>query len=318
MNNLLDIVNLLTTLALPIAMGYGFRLLKIFDQRESETLRKFVIRVGIPFLILKTLYKANIESLGQFFPMAASYVSITVLFTLSAYYLAPLVSPHKIRQNTFAFSLIVGNYAFLGWGVVYSFYGEEALARAVFFTTVFWPTFLLFGFWLVHRMNPGGKDSNLSYRRILLKNGSVPIITAAFSILINFLQIPIPDVLWNLTDKFSTFTIPMILFTIGLNFKMRMPLDKLKVLSAATLYRLVAGFALGFVVLVVVRLIFPMDEISQKVVLIESVMPTATMAVFFTEYIDIDQELMSGIIAFSTLLSLLTLPLWYMAVEMMF
>jgi len=39
------------------------------------------------------------------------------------------------------------------------------------------------------------------------------------------------------------------------------------------------------------------------------------MATFFSEYVPLDEELLSGIIAVSTLLSFVTLPLWVMVIR---
>jgi predicted permease len=90
-----------------------------------------------------------------------------------------------------------------------------------------------------------------------------------------------------------------------------MPWDSLRVVTIASLIRLIDGFGFGVVILFILRPVFSLDMVSQKVLLIESGMPAAALAVFFIQYIEIDQELMSSIIAFTTVLSLLTIPLWF-------
>jgi len=316
MKNFTDILMLLVALVLPMALGYFFRLIRLFNDKESDTLRKFVVRVSVPFLIFKALYTANVSILGQFFPAAFSFFLLTSLYTGSGFYISRFISKESARRNAFSFAVSMGNYAFLGWGVVYSFYGEEAFARAVFFTMLFWPIFLLHGFWLVHRQNR--HSSKGSVVKLIVKNAAVPVTTAITGMGMNILHIPVPDVVWGLVEKFAAFVIPMILFTIGLNFKLIMPRSNLVTLTSAIVYRLFFGFGLGLVALSVARVIFPIDLITQKVVLIQSIMPTATMVVFFVEYTEMDKELLSGIIALSTLVSLITIPLWYAVVERLF
>lgn len=321
MKFILHIPVLLLPLFLPMALGYFFRKVRVFDERGGQALQTFVVKVSVPFLIFKNLYKADMRSLGQFFPLMAAYFLLTVLFTLAAYLGAPRVSDDPKKQNAFGFSLIMGNYAFLGWSVAYMFYGDEALTRGVLFTLMFWPIFLSCGFWLVHQRQPGGGGSLASSLRPLLKNAAVPVLSSALGVGMNVLNIPVPEVLWNLVQQFAAFTIPLILFTIGLNFKIRMPRTHFKVIASATFVRLIMGFAFGLVVVTLLKLVFPpdmFDPLSQKVVLLEGPMPAATMAVFFISFIDIDKEVMSGIIAFSTLASLLTIPLWYVVVERFF
>lgn len=317
MKNFFDILLLFVAVVLPIGLGYFFRNIKLFDEKECNALRKFVIKVSVPFLIFKNLYRANIDSLGQFFPSATAFILMTVMFTVSGFYLSRRITPVREKQNAFSFSVFMGNYGFLGWGVVYSFFGDAALTRAVFFTMVFWPVFLLCGFWLVHR-DEQHPTSAPPFLKVLLKNGAVPILTAITGIAMNLLKVPVPETAWNFVEKFAAFTIPMILFTIGLNFQLLMPRAKFRVLLSASIYRLVFGFGVGLLALIAVRLIFSVDAITQKVILVESIMPTATMTVFFTEYARVDKELHSGIIAFSTLLSLATIPFWYVVVERFF
>lgn len=314
----MDIPLLLVPLVLPLALGYFSRKLKLFTEKEVDALHKFVVKMSVPFLIFKSLYTAKIESLAQLFPMAGAYTLLTVLFTVLVYYLAPRVSQIKAKQNAFAFSIIMGNYAFLGWGVAYLFYGEEGLTRAVFFTTPFWPVFLLCGFWLVQQRHPDGGGTFREFVAVMLKNAGIPLLITGLGIAMNVLRLPVPAPLWGVVDQFAGFTIPLILYIIGLNFKIRTPLANLKIITTATFIRLIVGFGLGFVAVGAMELLFPMDGMSRKVILLEAAMPHATMAVFFTQYIEIDKELLSSIIAFATMISLFTMPMWLWVVERFF
>ncbi len=326
MINFLDILMLLVAIVLPMVLGYFFKIIRLFDDKEVIALRKFVVKVSVPFLIFRNLYRADIGSLGQVFPSVSAYFFLAVFFTVSGYVFSRYVSRNKRKRNAFAFSTFIGNYAFLGWGVVYSFYGEEALTRAVFFTMFFWPIFLLCGFWMIHRgkrqegeTNGGGlRQTVRSFLTVLLKNALVPIIVAVLGIGLNLVHFVVPVILWEFIENFAVITIPMILFTIGLNFRLRMPRTDVKVLAAASFYRLVYGFLLGLLTVVIIRFLFSADILTQKVVLIESVMPAAAMTVFFIEYDDIDAELHSGIIGFTTLVSLVTIPFWYVVVERLY
>lgn len=318
MTFILTIPVLLLPLFLPMVLGYFFRKIKVFDERGGQALQTFVVKVSVPFLIFKNLYEADMRSLGQFFPLVTAYFLLTVLFTLAAYLGSPRVSADFPKQNAFGFSLIMGNYAFLGWSVVYMFYGNGALTRAVLFTLMFWPIFLSCGFWLVHRRSSAGGDSFLTSLKPLFKNAAVPVLSSAVGVGMNVLKIPVPEIPWKLVQQFAAITIPMILFTIGLNIKIRMPRTHLKVIAAAAFVRLILGFVFAVLVVILLKLIFPahmFDTLSQKVILLEGPMPAAAMAVFFISYIKIDKEVMSGIIAFSTLASLLSIPLWYAVVE---
>ncbi|MCX6582873.1 MAG: AEC family transporter [Candidatus Aminicenantes bacterium] len=316
MKNFTDILMLLLVLVLPIGVGYLLRLTRIFNDKETDVLRKFVIRVCVPFLVFKNLYKTETSVLDQLLPSIFAFVLLCILYTGAAYLLSQVVSHVKPHRDTYAFAVSMGNYMFLGWGVVHSFYGEAAFTRAVFFTIFFWPVFLLGGFWLAHRQ--GSKDGKRSFLSLIISNGGVALAAALLGIVMNRFHIPIPGIISDLVDKFAVFTIPMILMVIGLNFALIMPKANFKIIAAATFTRLIGGFALGFATLVITRFLFSPDLLTGRVILMESIMPTAALTVFFVDHSEMDKELLAGIITFSTLISLATIPLWYVVIEKFF
>jgi predicted permease len=315
----MNIILIVIAIMLPIAFGYIFRILGVFKEDEINTLRKFVVKVSVPFIIFKNLFKANMESLTQIYPAMFSLILLTLLFAITAYIISNYISKKKKEQNSYAFTTFAGNYGYLGWGVLYYLYGDPGFTRSVFFTLIFWPAFLTIGFVLLYfRNKKHSTKGNHKLLIILIKNASIPIISAILAISMNLINITIPELVWDFIIKFAGFTIPMILFTIGLNFKFRMKRSQLRIIISATAHRILFGFILGILTCFVTRLIFPVDIIMQKVILVESVMPTAAMSPFFEEYIDMDKKLVSGVIAFSTIFSLITIPFWFYIIEMIF
>lgn len=316
MKNFLDVLLLLLVLVLPIGIGYFIRFTRLFSDNEADILRKFVIRICVPFLIFKNLYKTGSSILNQILPTVFAFTLLCILYTGAAYLLSHIVSREKIHRNTYAFAVSMGNYMFLGWGVILSFYGEAAFTRSVFFTIFFWPVFLIVGFWMVHRL--GSSERKHSFLKVMLNNGGAAFVAAILGIVMNKFGVTVPGIIDDLVNKFADFTIPMILLVIGLNFKLIMPKDNFKIVIAASLTRLIGGFALGVATLFITRFLFSPDVLTERVILMESIMPTAAMTVFFIDYTEMDKELLSGIITFSTLISLITIPFWYYVIEKIF
>ncbi|MBN2345838.1 MAG: AEC family transporter [Candidatus Aminicenantes bacterium] len=307
-----------TTLAilLPIAFGWALKRGRIFKEGEVAALRKFVVRVALPFLIFQNLYRADVESLRQALPVVAGFVLLTSLYTLAARLAAPRAAGNETRQLTFAFAVFAGNYAFLGWGVIASYFGPKALTRAVFFSMFFWPVFLTCGFLLRRRFcRSCDIERGESFFKVLVRHAGVPMATAALALSLNIGRVRLPAPLGSFIGQFAALAIPMILFAIGQNLRLLMPADRLRLVLSASFFRLAGGFALGLAVVAILRLLFDVDALSRQVILLQAVMPTATMATFFGEYVPLDEELLSGIIAVSTLLSFVTLPLWVMVIR---
>lgn len=310
------ILSVQLAILLPIALGYALRHLRVFDETEVGGLRKFVMKVGIPFMVFNNLLRADVQSLAQAAPIIVSFALVTVLFTVAAHFTAPLVSVDPLQRAAYSCSVFAGNYAFLGWGVIASFYGEQALTRAVFFTMFFWPVFLLTGFWLDHHskrdLDPGSRRPFLP---ILIRNAGVPLSASAAAILMNVLGGRLPVVLDDFVRSVAAIGVPLILFSIGLSLRVKLPRSKVRIVVLASVARLIVGFVPGLLVVVAVRMLYPLDPLSQKVVLMQAVMPTATMATFFMEYVPLDGELLSAAITFSTIASLFTLPFWFWVIQ---
>ncbi len=311
-----DLLPTLLAILLPIAFGWLLKKARVFRENEVAALRKFVVRVALPFLIFQNLYRADVESLRQALPVIAGFVFLTALYTAAALLATPLIRADEGQQLTFAFSVFAGNYAFLGWGVIAAFFGAAALTRAVFFSMFFWPVFLVCGFVLRRRFcHVCALEPTTGFFKVLARNAGVPIGTAAAALALNAAGVVLPRFLNDFVSQFAALAIPLILFAIGQNLVLLMPAERLRLVLTASFFRLVGGFALGLATVAAICLLFEVDDVSRRVILLQAVMPTATMATFFGEYVPLDEKLLSGIIAVSTLLSFVTLPLWVLAIQ---
>lgn len=309
------LIDTLLAILLPIAFGTLLKRTRLFRETEVAALRKFVMRVALPFLIFQNLYHADTASLGQALPIVCSFALLTALYTLAALLVAPLAAGQTRQRQTFAFAVFAGNYAFLGWGMVVSFLGAAALTRAVFFSMFFWPVFLVCGLTMRHLDRGSRSGGEPGLLTVLVRHAGLPISVAFFALTLNLAGVALPRAVNGFVAQFAALAIPLILFAIGQNLSLWMPLPRLRLVLGASLFRLVGGWGLGLLVVWLVRLVFPLDRLSQQVILLQAAMPTATMATFFSEYVELDEELLSGIITFSTLLSFLTLPVWVVLIR---
>ena len=313
-----EILNTMLAILLPIALGYLLKLARVFQESEIAALRKFVMRVALPFLIFQNLYRADVASLQQALPIVLAFILLTVMYTVAARLFSPLIADNEKQRLTFAFAVFSGNYAFLGWGVIVSFFGDQALTRAVFFSMFFWPVFLTCGFFLRRHFENGSNGAEKSgFLKILARHAGVPIATATIALALNIGRVRLPGAINSFVSQFAVLAIPMILFAIGQNLRLFMPAARLRLVLAASLFRLAGGFVLGLAVVAVLRLFFDLDTLSRQVILLQAVMPTATMTTFFGEYVSIDEELLAATIAVSTILSFFSLPLWVMVIRVL-
>jgi predicted permease len=313
----MSITELVLVINFPIFLGWGFKQLRIFKEDEIGTIRKFVVKVTVPFIIFKNLYYAQISDISQLIPASTAFVIITVQFAIAVVVLRKLISPENKISNSFCLATFMGNYGYLGWGVLYYFYGDSGFTRAVFFTVFFWPVFLFSGLVLISFISGQKFDKSFikTIGKALLDNALIPIIVVIAALYMNYEGIVIPLWLKKSIDSFSAITIPAILFSVGLSFSLFMNRKYLKAVIAGTVIRLGLGMIFGLVAVMIVSLFYSADSITKKVILIESVMPSAAISPFFADFIDSEKEVISGILTFSTIISLFTLPFWYSLIE---
>ena len=92
--------------------------------------------------------------------------------------------------------------------------------------------------------------------------------------------------------------------------------ETIRPVVSGTFFRTIFGIAVGIVVMLIVSFCFKgVDITTKKVILMESVMPSAATSPFFADFVDSDKEIVSGIVTFSTIFSLVTLPFWYFMIE---
>ena len=313
----MSLLELVLVINFPIFLGWFFKQLKIFKDPEISAIRKFVIKVTVPFIIFRNLYHADINDVSQLIPASAAFFLISVMFTVAVYFLRKKVSGDIAISNSFCIATFMGNYGYLGWGVLYYFYGDLGFTRAVFFTVFFWPAFLLLGFILSVLLsgNSLNKNSAKLIIRALKDNALTPIIMVAVALFMNYNEIPLPQWLSKSVDSFAAITIPAILFSVGVSFSFIIKRSYVKAVISGTVLRVALGMVFGISSYLIVSLMFSVDDITKKVIILESVMPSAAISPFFSDFIHSEKEVVSGILTFSTLVSLVTLPFWYSVIE---
>ena len=314
----MNLVEIVLTINFPIFLGWIFKQLKLFPDNESAVLRKFVIKVTVPFLIFRNLYNADTHEFSQMLPMIMSLCLMLVFSAFIVVSMRNLSSSDKKISNSFCLGSFVGNYSYLGWGVLSYFYGETGFTRGVFFSMFFWPVVLSVGFTIVWFLSKtsSGKASKDKIIHALTSNAIPPVLSAFLAMAMNFYGIKIPEWLAKSISSIANITIPAILFTVGLSLSVMLKKGTFRPVILGTFFRTVFGMIVGAAVLSIVSFCFKdIDITTKKVILMESVMPSAALSPFFADFVDSDKEVVSGIVTFSTLFSLVTLPFWYFMIE---
>lgn len=267
-------------------IGYGWaRRGMPFDNEFTTTLSS---NIAMPCLIVATL--ARLEIGPEAFSQMAIAGIITVVATIAV--AAAVLKLAGYSQPVYLPSLVFGNTGNIGLPLCLFAFGEEGLALAIVFFTVFLVFQFTFGIWV-----SAGHGSI----RMLLRT---PLVWAALvGISLQLLDIRLPVWADNTMGLIGDLAIPLMLLTLGVS------LAKLKVTSLGRSVALSAGrLVIGLAVGLAVAELLGMEGAARGILILESTMPVAVLNYLFAARHNRSPEEVAGLVLVSTAISFVTLP----------
>lgn len=295
------------TLFAIVVVGYVAGKLGYMGGTFDKRLSKLVIDITCPALILSSAMTGELPDRRLILPLLAISVVTYVVLTAIALLLPRYLTRRKADEGVVGFALMFGNVGFMGYPVVASIFGHEAVFYAAVLNVV--NTFAVFtvGTMLITGTNDVGPSSRFQ-RKVLY---STPMLAAYLTMLIVALELRhIPSFVSQPLTMLGNITVPAALLIIGSSMS-HLPLRAMlgnRTVYAATLMRLAVlplavyylCSALGF---------------SPYVVNINTVviaMPVATYGTILCLRNGKDTALITEVTFVTTLLSMLTIPLMVM------
>lgn len=297
------------TLFAIVVVGYVAGKLGYMGGTFDKRLSKLVIDITCPALILASAMGGELPDQRYILPLLLVSVLTYVVLTALAVVLARLLTREQQNRGVLAFAMIFGNVGFMGYPVVASIFGQQAVFYAAVLNVV--NTFAVFtvGTMLV----TGGETAPRKKlnRKVLY---GTPMLSAYAAMLIVALGITgIPAYISQPLTMLGNITVPAALLIIGSSMS-HLPLRALlgtPVVHLTSLLRLV-------VLPVAIHFLCMMLGFDPFVVAINTViiaMPVATYGTILCLRYGRDTSLMSEVTFVTTILSMLTIPLLVMVLK---
>ena len=319
MNNIEVMIQLFAIVVVGYVAGKRGYMGGEFDRRLSS----LVIDITSPALILSSTMGGTLPDRHLIIPLLAISLVTYVLLALAAVWLPRLLTHQKDDRGTVGFALMFGNVGFIGYPIVASIFGHEAVFYAAVLNVV--NTFAVFtvGTMLLTANTSGGSASSLPHSRrgwakLLL---STPMLAAYLAMLIVALGLDnIPAVVSQPLTLIGNITVPAALLIIGSSMS-RLSIHTMMgspTVYATTLFRLIL---LPLALFALFRLIgAQFEELSsmqglQLAVDINTIviaMPVATYGTILSLKMHRDATLITELTFISTLISVLTIPMMAM------
>ncbi|MCD7781174.1 MAG: AEC family transporter [Methanosphaera sp.] len=278
-----------------MVLGYVLKRINLLKPKDSNTLSKIVMKVGLPSLIFVNLSTASISTDMLILPVSSFFLSLICMVIALCYSRYRCYS--KVKTWTIMIAVAVMNTAFVGFPITMGVYGTVGLTHAVFFDITSALIFVLFGIVLVTQF--GGN------RRDVIKTALsfMPLWAVVFGLIFNVLDINIGYVLDTTLNYLADATIPTIMLSLGLNLNFR---DIRKYLGDSV-FICAIRLVLAPVVMYVGLSLLGISGMNFNVAVLEAGMPTGMNALVLALAYSLDVDVMSSTIAMDTVLSLVSL-----------
>jgi hypothetical protein len=269
-----------------------------FDKRLS----KLVIDITCPALILSSAMTGELPDRRYILPLLGISALTYVLLTGVALWLPRLLTKKKDDEGVIGFAMMFGNVGFMGYPIVASIFGHEAVFYAAVLNVV--NTFAVF---TVGTILITGKTVNgPKFQKKVL--WGTPMLAAYLTMLIVALRIEgIPQWISQPLTMIGNITVPAALLIIGSSMS-QLPLRSL--LGNGTIY-LTTLLRLALLPIAIHYLFWALgfDPFVVGINTVVIAMPVATYGTILCLRHGKDTTLMTQITFITTLLSMLTIPL---------
>ena len=297
------ILNSIAPIFLLIALGAILRKTQFSQEAFFKGLNRLVFWFALPALLISRIGVASID-LPTISQIILLFSTATLLSLLLAWLVARWMGLPMPKRGSFIQGSFRGNGAFIGLPVIAYTLGAETLG-----TVVLAPLVILFNILgvtvLLHysRRKTSAAESIITFLSQLIKNPL--IMSCAIGLGLNLTGISLPLFLGRPLDALGNAALPLILISIGSSLEFERLRGAASPTLIASLIKVAITPAIGFLL----AGFFNLDSTERMIAILYLACPAAGMSYVMAEVMGNDSRLAGRIVALSTLLSAITLPI---------
>ena len=303
MDGFFEIIGQMITLFSIVAVGYGAKKAKFMTKDFDAKLSKLILNIAIPGMIVGSVLDA--ESLPPLenilFAFGISCASYAVVIAI-AYILTFVMRIDKGFRGVFKFMMCFGNVGFIGFPVLSTIFGNEALIYAAIFNLPFNVLVFTIGIVFITQDNKDDVKFKTTWKTFL----TPAIVSCAVAIVLALLNIHNVPIVGDAFSTLGSLTTPAALLIIGSSLA-NIPVRRLvggPRLWIASLFRLL-------VIPVAVWGVFHFfvsDPLMLSIIVVVSGMPVATNGTMLCYQYGGNERVMAQGTFVTTVLSLISIP----------
>lgn len=295
-----------------IALGFILARNDWFDDKMTSMFARLVTQIALPAYMISTIMgKFTAAKLLQtlpdlFFPI----VSMLLLYIVSILVVKVAKIP-KMHSGLFRSMFSNSNTVFVGLPVNMALFGRASLPFVLVYymanTTFFWTL----GVYLIQKDGVG--EGNFDWKTTLRKVFSPPLLGFMVGVVLVLLHVSLPDFIMQDFTYIGNLTIPLSMIFIGISIN---NVDLTRVRFDRSNFLILFGrFLLAPALMTLLVIFTPMPILMKQVFIMQSAMPIMTNAPVVSRLYHADSEYASVMVAETTLLSLIVIPILMVLVQ---
>ena len=307
---MIETLNAITPIFLIIATGYLLFRTRIVDESVWSAIEHICFYLLLPFLIIRTLSRANLGSVPLVDFMTVIIVAILGMSTLLI--LTQALVWKRFPQSGPSFSSIFQGttrfHGFVAIAVIGPLYGDAGVTLAALALAIMVPLLNVISVIVlsVYGRNEIKPDFVAVSRKILT---NPLIIACVVGLLFNWSGVP--DILFDTIDIIGAGGLGLALLAVGAGMSPGKAAQHKMLLTIGVLTRLI-GMP---VIIIAMSWLVGLDGLARTVAIIAGAVPTAASAYVMARKMGGDAELMSSIVTFQVIIAFFTLPLFIYIAE---
>ncbi len=323
--NILAIISPLIMVAL---LGFICSKSQWLTRPQLDAISKFTFQICIPAFLFYKMATANFSEQVSWQLFAAFYLPVLVCYTLMwlvNYYFFP-VKNQQIKTTdsaVFALGASYSNTIIVGLPVLLAAIGEQVIG--IIFLIITFHSAMLFALTSAiaarssaqaSSKNDNDENKHFNWLNFLKNTFNNPLIISILSgLIVNLLNISLPVFISESLLLISKPAITLALFILGASLAFYQVRSNLTLISIACVGKLVL---LPFLVFITAKHIFTLEPLIITVLVVLSACPTGVNAYLVAKSHSLPphqqgQQIVASTVVVSTLLCIVTIPLWLMA-----
>lgn len=297
------IINVMIKLFLIMSLGYLLAKVDIIDKQTNTKLSGLISKVTCPFLVISSVLSSSPKNRLSVLYVILAGIAMYIIFMIFAKIICFILQFPKQDRPMYECMLVFSNNAFMGYPVIQSILGTEA----IFYTAMIHFAFNIFiysyGVMTIEKCSGNEENAKFQFKK-LINPGFILTLTA---LIIFLLGIRSDGVIYETVSMIGNVTSPLSMLVLGASLAM-FPLKESITDWRSYVFSIVRLIVIPVLTFAICRLLHVSDFYT-TILTITNGMPVASLILMLGNQAGVDTRVIIRNIFVTTVLSTITVPI---------